>query len=111
MKSQFFNFFIFTLLLILSINNIGLTQHDHQYKKKDVLTGKIEGLEVNTLMSTELELTDDVEIVVSHLVVPPNTTLPKHWHPGEEFVYVLEGSGILWQKDKEDIILEYIKFH
>ncbi len=39
-----------------------------------------------------------MEVVVSYVEIPPNTTLPKHWHPGEEFVYVLEGSEILWQK-------------
>ena len=27
------------------------------------------------------------------------------WHPGEEFVYVLEGSEVLWQKDKPDVHL------
>ena len=106
MYSQLFNFFVFTFLLIFATTGSGLSQHDHQHKKKDVLAGKIKGLEVNNLLSSELELTEGVEVVVSHLVVPPNTTLPKHWHPGEEFVYVLEGSGILWQKDKEDIILK-----
>ncbi len=33
----------------------------------------------------------DREIVVSHVVIPPNTTMDRHWHPGEEFHYYLEG--------------------
>lgn len=32
-------------------------------------------------------------------------TLPKHWHPGEEFVYVLKGSLTLWQERAEDIVV------
>ncbi len=57
-------------------------------------------------MTEELELTEGTEVVVSHLIIPANTTLPKHWHPGEEFVYILEGSGILWQKGKPDVVLK-----
>ena len=41
---------------------------------------------------------------MSHVTIPPNTSLPKHWHPGEEFAYVLEGSVTLWQKGKKDIV-------
>ena len=52
------------------------------------------------------ELVEGTEVVVSRVVIPPNTTLPKHWHPGEEFAYVLEGSGILWQKGKSDVVLK-----
>ena len=31
------------------------------------------------------------EIVVSYVEIPPNTTMDRHWHPGEEFHYYLEG--------------------
>jgi len=31
------------------------------------------------------------EVVVSYVEVPPNTTMERHWHPGEEFQYYLEG--------------------
>jgi quercetin dioxygenase-like cupin family protein len=37
------------------------------------------------------EFTAGREIIVSLVQVPPNTTLQRHWHPGEEFHYVLEG--------------------
>lgn len=58
---------------------------------------------LNNLLSTELEAVDGTEVVVSHVTIPPNTSLPKHWHPGEEFAYVLEGSVTLWQKGKRNI--------
>ena len=57
---------------------------------------------LKNLLKAELEGVDDTEVIVSHVTIPPNTTLPKHWHPGEEFAYVLDGSVTLWQKGKRD---------
>ena len=37
------------------------------------------------------EFTAGREVIVSLVEVPPNTTMERHWHPGEEFHYVLEG--------------------
>ncbi len=75
-------------------------------KKKDILAGTVQGLKIDNLMTSQLELVEGTEIVISHVEIPANTTLPKHWHPGEEFVYVLEGSEVLWQKDKPDVHLK-----
>ena len=61
------------------------------------------GLVLNNLMSAELEGVEGTEVVVSEVTIPPNTALPKHWHPGEEFAYVIEGSVTLWQEGKADI--------
>lgn len=48
---------------------------------------------VTNLLQTELakEFTPDREIRIDLVEIPPNTTLEKHWHPGEEFHYYLEG--------------------
>ena len=59
---------------------------------------------LKNLLSTELEGVDGTEVIVSHVTIPPHTSLPKHWHPGEEFAYVLEGSVTLWQKGKADVV-------
>lgn len=56
---------------------------------QDLLTQKLAGVE-------------NTEVVVSITTVPPNTTLPTHWHPGEEFAYVLEGCFVLHQEGKAD---------
>ena len=37
------------------------------------------------------EFITDREIVVSYVEIPPNFTMARHWHPGEEFHYYLEG--------------------
>ena len=67
-------------------------------------SGSQQELILKTLLSSELEGVENTEIIVSHVTIPPNISLPKHWHPGEEFAYVLEGSVTLWQKGKPNII-------
>ncbi|MHC4955169.1 MAG: cupin domain-containing protein [Planctomycetota bacterium] len=50
-------------------------------------------LKIENLLQQELnrQLAPDREVIVSYLELPPNTTLPRHWHPGEEFYYCIEG--------------------
>ncbi len=60
-------------------------------------------LKLETLLRSTLEGVKGTEVIVSRVTMPPHTTLPKHWHPGEEFAYVLEGTVVLWQDGKEDI--------
>ena len=62
-------------------------------------------LKLENLLSAELAGVEGTEVIVSRVHIPANKSLPKHWHPGEEFVYVLEGSATLWQEGKEDIVL------
>ena len=54
------------------------------------------GPQIETVLRSDLASADDLEVIVSVVDIPPGTTLPKHRHPGEEFVYVLEGAGSLW---------------
>lgn len=36
----------------------------------------------------------DMDVIVTVVTVPPGENLPKHIHPGEEVVYVLEGATL-----------------
>lgn len=56
-----------------------------------------------SLLVSELQSVRGTEVIVSRVTIPPNTTLPKHWHPGEEFAYVIEGDVVLWQEGKSDV--------
>ena len=58
-----------------------------------------------TLMREALATADGLEVIMQIVSVPPNTTLPKHFHPGEEFIYVLEGSSILWREGAGNRVL------
>jgi quercetin dioxygenase-like cupin family protein len=43
----------------------------------------------------QMPLADDFtpgrEVLIDLVQIPPNTSLDRHWHPGEEFHYYLEG--------------------
>lgn len=43
------------------------------------------------------------EVIVSRVSFPPHTELPWHWHPGEEFFYVIEGSVTLKRRGELDL--------
>ncbi|PMG34690.1 hypothetical protein BCU93_02770 [Vibrio breoganii] len=62
-------------------------------------------LKSETLLSSLLEGAPGTEVIVNRVTIPPNMSLPKHWHPGEEFAYIIEGSVTLWQKGKQDVLL------
>jgi quercetin dioxygenase-like cupin family protein len=101
--------FLFLIAIVVASTGLAYSETIEQAeseKKKDILVGTIQGLKIDNIMTSQLELVEGLEIVVSHVEIPANTTLPKHWHPGEEFVYVLEGSEVLWQKDKPDVHLK-----
>ncbi len=61
-------------------------------------------MKFENLLTSQLAGVDGTEVVVSHVSVPANTTLPKHWHPGEEFAYIMEGSLVLLQDGKPDVV-------
>ena len=63
-------------------------------------------MKFDNLMKAVLESVEGLEVVVSVVEIPPETRLPVHTHPGEEFAYVLEGSFVLWQQGKQDIRLQ-----
>ena len=101
--------FLFLIAAVVASSGLAYSETVEQAeseKKQDILAGTIQGLKIDNIMTSQLELVEGLEIVVSHVEIPANTTLPKHWHPGEEFVYVLEGSEVLWQKDKPDVHLK-----
>ena len=53
----------------------------------------------NNLIQAQLTGTNGKEVIMSHVTLPPNFTLPKHFHPGEEFAYVINGSFTLYDDE------------
>lgn len=64
-----------------------------------------DAVKIENLLRSELQVTEGVEVIVSLVEIGPDLALPKHYHPGEEFVYLLEGSAIVWQQGKPDVTL------
>ncbi|MFT4540909.1 MAG: quercetin dioxygenase-like cupin family protein [Planctomycetota bacterium] len=50
-------------------------------------------VKIESILRTQLsdEIAPDREVIMSYVEIPPDTSLPWHWHPGEEFAYILEG--------------------
>ncbi|MEM7432970.1 MAG: cupin domain-containing protein [Pseudomonadota bacterium] len=65
--------------------------------------GPAQPITVTSLIQTLSETVEDAEVIVDHVVVAPNAALPKHWHHGEEFVYLLKGSVTLFMEGEDDI--------
>jgi len=63
-------------------------------------------VKLEMLLKESVERVPDIEVIMSKVQIPAKTSLAKHWHPGEEFAYVMNGSVILWQKGKQDTILK-----
>lgn len=57
-----------------------------------VEANKIDKPKVEDLLTSSLEGISGKEVILSHVALPPNTSLPNHWHPGEEFAYIIQGS-------------------
>jgi quercetin dioxygenase-like cupin family protein len=59
---------------------------------------------LETLLKSKLARVADTEVIVSRVTLGPNAALPKHWHPGEEFAYVITGRVTLMQPGKPDVV-------
>ena len=57
------------------------------------------------LLKSQLEIWEDGEVIISYVEVPAGNELKKHYHPGEEFAYVIEGSGTAWFEDMPDVVV------
>ena len=87
-------FSILAAILLAATMSLTTAHENHQQNIAD--KPKIEDL-----MTRVLEGAQGLEVILSHVALPPDTALPKHWHPGEEFAYVLQGSVTLFLEGKE----------
>lgn len=60
-------------------------------------------VKLDNLMRAQLARVANTEVIVSRVTLRPNVVLPTHWHPGEEFAYVLKGSITLFQRGKRTV--------
>ena len=60
----------------------------------------------NEVLRSPLAGTPGVEVIVSDVVIPPNGQVARHYHPGEEFLYLIEGAAIHVEEGKPDLPLK-----
>lgn len=59
----------------------------------------------NEMLRAPITLSEGLEVIVSDVVIPPGAEVPRHYHPGEEFIYVIEGSATHVEEGKPDQVL------
>lgn len=60
-------------------------------------------VQAENLLRESIAGVEGKEVIVSRVSFPPHTELPWHWHPGEEFFYVIEGSVTLKRRGEADL--------
>jgi len=70
--------------------------------KKDV----VQSLKIENLLRDSLGIAEGIEVVMSYIELPKNTILPSHYHPGEEFIYLIQGYGELTLRDQSKMIIK-----
>ena len=58
----------------------------------------------DNLLRETIDGIEGKEVIVSRVSFPPQIELPWHWHPGEEFFYVIEGSVTLKRRGQPDVV-------
>ena len=66
-------------------------------------TSQTGSVQAENLLRKSIAGVEGKEIIVSRVSFPPYTELPWHWHPGEEFFYVIEGSITLKRRGERDL--------
>lgn len=60
----------------------------------------------NEMLRATLSNNPELEIILSDVLIPAGQTVPKHYHPGEEFLYLIEGTAIHREEGKPDLELK-----
>ncbi len=60
----------------------------------------------NMMLRAPLTVADGLEVIISDVIIPAGGTVPLHAHPGEEFLYVIEGSAIHREEGQDDRMLQ-----
>jgi quercetin dioxygenase-like cupin family protein len=71
-----------------------------------VLNAQQEPVTRTVLLKTDLAGIEGKEANMFLANIAPGAATPKHYHPGHEFAYVLEGSGILEEEGKAPVTLK-----
>ena len=61
-------------------------------------------VQADNLLRESVAGIESKEIIMSRVSFPPHTELPWHWHSGEEFFYVIEGSITLKRRGEPDLL-------
>ena len=81
---------------------VSINAHNHDHQPEDTMRPPPGS---NLMLRAPITISDDLEVIISDVVIPAGATVPRHFHPGEEFLYVIEGSAVHVEEGKPDQIL------
>lgn len=81
-------------------------QTDHPSGEQQVQAEHVPPPGSNQMLRAPITIADGLEVIISDVVIPPGVTVPRHYHPGEEFLYVIGGSAVHVEEGKPDRVLK-----
>lgn len=82
-----------------------MTTHHHEHAPHAAETHRLPPGS-NEILRALVTESDGLEVIISDVVIPPNASVPRHYHPGEEFLYLIEGSAIHREEGQPDRLLQ-----
>lgn len=71
-----------------------------------VLSAQGEGVRRTEILKTDLAGLEGKEGHMWVVVIPPGQVTGKHYHPGYEFIYTIEGTGVMQEEGKPDVAIK-----
>ena len=71
-----------------------------------VLNAQGEGVRRTEILRTDLAGLEGKEGHMWVVVIPPGQASGKHYHPGYEFIYTMEGTGIMQEEGKPNVAIK-----
>ncbi len=68
-----------------------------------VLSAQGERITRTEILTTDLAGLEGKEGHMWVVMIPPGQATGKHYHPGYEFIYTIEGTGVMQEKGKPDV--------
>ncbi len=59
----------------------------------------------NEVLRSKVRVADNLEVIISNVFIPSGAQVPRHYHPGEEFLYVVQGSAVQVEEGQADRVL------
>lgn len=56
----------------------------------------------NEVLRAKVRVADDLEVIIANVYIPPGVQVPRHYHPGEEFLYVVQGAAVQVEEGQPD---------
>src|ERR1700694_2532515 len=71
-----------------------------------VLSAQGEGVRRTEILKTDLAGLEGKEGHMWVVVIPPGQATGKHYHPGYEFIYTMEGTGVMQEEGKPEVAIK-----